>query len=72
MPANAAELDREAMPPGLRSKANMYHPWQGIWREGRMASRLQLRLALIHARDERTERRAREGSVSRGVSDIKL
>ena len=26
MPADAAELDREAMPPGLRSKGNMYHP----------------------------------------------
>jgi hypothetical protein len=26
LPSDAAMLDREAMPPGLRSKANLYHP----------------------------------------------
>jgi hypothetical protein len=26
MPSDASVLDREAMPPGLRSKGNMYHP----------------------------------------------
>ena len=25
-PTDARDLDREAMPPGLRSKANLYHP----------------------------------------------
>ena len=26
MPSDASALDREAMPPGLRSKGNLYHP----------------------------------------------